>query len=77
MIWENINYPSQWQRIWWMQSTEFSAGVSSDTALHNPIAMANSALSAYVMVNGEIRLTGTGKELLTNEEVRNAYLGGH
>ncbi|AKJ97468.1 MULTISPECIES: ABC transporter ATP-binding protein [Pseudomonas] len=32
---------------------------------------------AYVMVNGEIRLTGTGKELLANEEVRNAYLGGH
>jgi len=32
---------------------------------------------AYVMVNGEIRLTGTGKELLTNDEVRNAYLGGH
>ena len=32
---------------------------------------------AYVMVNGEIRITGTGKELLVNEEVRNAYLGGH
>ena len=32
---------------------------------------------AYVMVNGEIRLTGTGHELLTNDEVRNAYLGGH
>ena len=32
---------------------------------------------AYVMVNGEIRLTGSGKELLVNEEVRNAYLGGH
>jgi branched-chain amino acid transport system ATP-binding protein len=32
---------------------------------------------AYVMVNGEIRLTGTGQELLTNDEVRNAYLGGH
>src|SRR5471032_1620427 len=31
---------------------------------------------AYVMVNGEIRLTGTGKELLVNEEVRKAYLGG-
>lgn len=31
---------------------------------------------AYVMVNGEIRLSGTGKELV-NEEVRNAYLGGH
>lgn len=32
---------------------------------------------AYVMVNGKIRLTGTGKELLSNDEVRNAYLGGH
>jgi len=32
---------------------------------------------AYVMVNGQIRLTGTGQELLVNEEVRNAYLGGH
>ncbi|MHC8381279.1 ABC transporter ATP-binding protein [Pseudomonas sp. LB3P14] len=32
---------------------------------------------AYVMVNGEIRMTGTGQELLSNDEVRNAYLGGH
>ncbi len=32
---------------------------------------------AYVMVTGEIRMTGTGQELLGNEEVRNAYLGGH
>ena len=32
---------------------------------------------AYVMVNGEIRLSGTGQELLVNAEVRNAYLGGH
>ncbi len=33
----------------------------------------------YVMVNGEITLTGTGKELLAREEVRAAYLegGGH
>ena len=31
----------------------------------------------YVMVNGEIRLSGTGEELLANPEVRNAYLGGH
>jgi branched-chain amino acid transport system ATP-binding protein len=32
----------------------------------------------YVMVNGKITLTGTGKELLTNAEVRAAYLeGGH
>ncbi|MBJ7537855.1 ABC transporter ATP-binding protein [Marinomonas transparens] len=31
----------------------------------------------YVMVNGEIRMTGTGDELLVNPEVREAYLGGH
>lgn len=31
---------------------------------------------AYVMVNGEIRLTGTGRELLADPEVRSAYLGG-
>ncbi|WP_459859210.1 ABC transporter ATP-binding protein [Dongia sp. agr-C8] len=33
---------------------------------------------AYVMVNGKITLSGTGKELLSNAEVRAAYLeGGH
>ena len=31
----------------------------------------------YVMVNGEIRIRGTGDELLVNPEVREAYLGGH
>ncbi len=30
----------------------------------------------YVMVNGQIRLSGPGQALLGNEEVRNAYLGG-
>lgn len=30
----------------------------------------------YVMVNGQIRLTGSGAELLGNQEVRGAYLGG-
>lgn len=32
---------------------------------------------AYVMVTGEIRMTGTGAELLANSEVRDAYLGSH
>ena len=32
---------------------------------------------AYVMVVGTITLEGTGKELLKNDEVRKAYLGGH
>ncbi|KAF1054494.1 MAG: High-affinity branched-chain amino acid transport ATP-binding protein LivF [Stenotrophomonas maltophilia] len=31
----------------------------------------------YVMVNGEIRLSGSGADLLGNQEVRDAYLGGH
>ena len=32
----------------------------------------------YVMVNGKITLSGTGRELLSNAEVRAAYLeGGH
>jgi branched-chain amino acid transport system ATP-binding protein len=30
----------------------------------------------YVMVNGEIRLSGSGAELLNNDDVRSAYLGG-
>ena len=30
----------------------------------------------YVLVNGRVRLSGTGKELLANEEVRSAYLEG-
>ena len=31
---------------------------------------------AYVMVNGEIRLSGSGAELLADPDVRKAYLGG-
>nr|WP_246538398.1 ABC transporter ATP-binding protein [Nissabacter archeti] len=30
----------------------------------------------YVMATGQIRLTGSGSELLQNQEVRKAYLGG-
>ncbi len=30
----------------------------------------------YVMVNGQITITGTGRELLTREEVKSAYLEG-
>ncbi|WP_207063685.1 ABC transporter ATP-binding protein [Motiliproteus sp. SC1-56] len=31
----------------------------------------------YVLVNGNIKLTGSGDELLADPEVRKAYLGGH
>ena len=38
----------------------------------------NLADRGYVMVNGEISMTGTGKELLARPEIRAAYLeGGH
>jgi branched-chain amino acid transport system ATP-binding protein len=37
----------------------------------------NLADRGYVMVNGRITLSGGGKELLANDEVRSAYLGGH
>ncbi|MGG8094667.1 ABC transporter ATP-binding protein [Klebsiella aerogenes] len=39
---------------------------------HHALKLAN---RAYVLVNGEIRLSGSGAELLGNPEVRNAYLG--
>ena len=31
---------------------------------------------AYVLENGKISLTGTGKELMQSEEIKKAYLGG-
>jgi branched-chain amino acid transport system ATP-binding protein len=45
----------------------------------NAFAALKLATRGYVMVNGQITLSGTGKELLANPEVRAAYLegGGH
>ena len=45
----------------------------------NAFAALKLATRGYVMVNGQITLNGTGKELLANPEVRVAYLegGGH
>ena len=45
----------------------------------NAFAALKLATRGYVMVNGQITLNGTGKELLANPEVRAAYLegGGH
>ena len=34
------------------------------------------ATRGYVMVNGNVTMSGTGKELLANPEVRAAYLEG-
>jgi len=53
--------------------------VQSGTTVFLVEQNANQALQiadrGYVLVNGQIRLTGTGHELLTNPEVRQAYLG--
>jgi branched-chain amino acid transport system ATP-binding protein len=42
---------------------------------------ANQALKladrAYVLANGRITLSGAGRDLLLNDEVQKAYLGGH
>ncbi len=42
---------------------------------------ANQALSlahrGYVLVNGHVRMEGTGQELLANPDIKQAYLGGH
>ncbi len=45
----------------------------------NAFAALKLATRGYVMVNGQITLSGTGKDLLANPEVRAAYLegGGH
>ena len=42
----------------------------------NAFAALKLATRGYVMVNGQITLNGTGKELLANPEVRAAYLEG-
>jgi branched-chain amino acid transport system ATP-binding protein len=42
---------------------------------HHALALAD---RGYVMVNGEIRMEGTGAELLSDAGIRAAYLeGGH
>ncbi len=42
----------------------------------NAFAALKLATRGYVMVNGNITMNGTGKELLANPEVRAAYLEG-
>ena len=41
-----------------------------------PIRPLPSQTRGYVLEQGKVVLTGTGKELLASEEVRKAYLGG-
>ncbi len=75
------NPPWAWRRSWSSRSSRPCASwPSSGMTIFLVEQNANHALKlsdrGYVMVNGEIRLSGSGEELLGNQEVRNAYLGG-
>jgi branched-chain amino acid transport system ATP-binding protein len=53
-----------------------SKGLTVFLVEQNAFAALKLATRGYVMVNGNITLSGTGKELLANPEVRAAYLEG-
>ena len=53
-------------------------GVTVFLVEQNAFLALNLAHRGYVMVNGKITMSGTGRELLANPEIRAAYLeGGH
>ncbi|MEM8626363.1 MAG: ABC transporter ATP-binding protein [Pseudomonadota bacterium] len=54
-----------------------SSGLTVFLVEQNAFHALRLAHRGYVMVNGQISLTGTGQELLTRPEVRAAYLEGH
>jgi branched-chain amino acid transport system ATP-binding protein len=55
-----------------------SQGVTVFLVEQNAYHALRLAHRGYVMVNGQITLSGTGRDLLANAEVRSAYLeGGH
>jgi branched-chain amino acid transport system ATP-binding protein len=55
-----------------------SEGLTVFLVEQNAFGALKLATRGYVMVNGNVTMSGTGKELLANPEVRAAYLeGGH
>lgn len=52
------------------------AGTTILLVEQNAQAALSIATRGYVMETGTVTLTGTGKELLHNDDVRRAYLGG-
>jgi branched-chain amino acid transport system ATP-binding protein len=52
-----------------------STGMTIMLIEQNAMMALNIADRGYVLQNGEIVLTGTGKELLDNPDVKKAYLG--
>jgi branched-chain amino acid transport system ATP-binding protein len=64
------------KQIFKIISTIREAGTTIFLVEQNAHHALNLANRGYVMANGRIVLSGTGKELLANEQVRSAYLEG-
>jgi branched-chain amino acid transport system ATP-binding protein len=67
--------PIMMQRILSTVSELKAQGTTILLVEQNAQAALSLADSAYVIETGKIVLSGTGAELLTNDEVRKAYLG--
>ena len=52
-----------------------AAGTTILLVEQNAFMSLNNCDRAYVLENGRLKLTGTGAELLRNDDVRKAYLG--
>ena len=67
------------QTSWNVPSRSFRASARGDDRLmveQNALAALGMCDYAYVLESGKVVLEGTGKELLSNPNVRQAYLGG-
>ncbi|MEO5328204.1 MAG: ABC transporter ATP-binding protein [Magnetococcus sp. THC-1_WYH] len=71
--------PMMIRKIFALIRSLVQSGVQPETAVFLVEQNAHQALQiadrGYVLVNGSIRLTGTGHDLLNNPEVKHAYLG--
>ncbi|MEO5348824.1 MAG: ABC transporter ATP-binding protein [Magnetococcus sp. YQC-3] len=69
--------PQMMSRIFATLRTIAGAGTTIFLVEQNANQALQLADRGYVLVNGEITLTGGGAELLASPEIRRAYLGGH
>ena len=68
--------PIMVEEIFSIVKTLHSDGITVLLVEQNAQAALSIATRGYVMETGTVTLTGTGKELLHNDDVRRAYLGG-
>ena len=63
------------QEVFEVIKTLKSQGMTILLVEQNALAALDIADRGYVLETGTVTLTGTGKELISNEQVRAAYLG--